>query len=147
MDIYTDGACSGNPGPGGWACVLVYKGIQKEMSGFVADTTNNQMELEGAIQGLSALNEPCEVSVYTDSAYLYQAFHNGWLRNWKRNGWVKSNGRDPVLNRDRWEELDRLCTKHKVTWHKVKGHSTNELNNLCDKLATGEIAAHARHRG
>lgn len=142
VDIYTDGACSGNPGPGGWACVLVYKGVQKELSGYEAETTNNQMELEGAIRGLRALTEPCAVDVYTDSAYLCQAFRNGWLKNWKRNGWTKANGKDPVLNRDRWEELDRLCSIHSVSWHKVKGHSTNRLNNRCDELATGEIAAH-----
>lgn len=143
VTIYTDGACSGNPGPGGWACVLIYQDAQKEMSGFDPCTTNNKMELEGAIQGLRVLNEPCLVDVFTDSSYLYQAFRNGWLRSWKRRGWIKANGKDPVLNRDLWEQLDELCSVHKVTWHKVKGHSTNRLNNRCDELATGEIAAHA----
>lgn len=146
VEIYTDGACSGNPGPGGWACVLLYGEARKEMSGFEPHTTNNQMELEGAIRGLRALKEPCMVDVYTDSSYMYQAFRNGWLRNWKRSGWVKANGKDPVLNRPQWEELDRLCSLHKVSWHKVKGHSNNTLNNRCDQLATGEIAAHAKGR-
>jgi len=138
VKIYTDGACSGNPGKGGWGAILVFGNIEKELSGFDPQTTNNRMELTAAIEGLKALKYPCEVELYSDSAYLVNAFEKGWLDSWKLNGW-RSSKKDEVLNRDLWEQLDELVRIHKVTWIKVKGHSDNEYNNRCDKLAVGEI--------
>ena len=138
VTIYTDGACSGNPGPGGWGAILMYKDKKLEISGYEAHTTNNRMELTAPIQALSRLKEPCEVSVYSDSAYLVNAFQKGWLTSWQRRNWIKSD-KKPVLNRDLWEELLELARVHQIRWHKVKGHSTNEINNRCDELATGEI--------
>ena len=138
VTIYTDGACSNNPGPGGWAAVLMYNKHQKEISGGESETTNNRMELLAAIKGLSALNQPCSVDVFTDSAYLYNGFTLGWLYNWQRNGWRTANKR-PVENRDLWEELYALNKKHTITWHKVKGHADNEFNNRCDALARAEV--------
>ena len=138
VDIYTDGACSGNPGPGGWGAVLSYKGHEREMSGYFEETTNNRMEITAAIEALSALKEPCSVSLYSDSAYLVNCFENGWIYNWARNGW-KRGGNDEVKNLDLWMELYRLHKIHRITFIKVKGHSDNEHNNRCDKLATGEI--------
>ncbi len=138
VTLYTDGACSGNPGPGGWGCVLIYKEKKRELSGYEPHTTNNRMELMAAIEGLSALKSACEVDLYSDSAYLVHAFEKGWLTNWQRNGWLKSD-KKPVENRDLWERLLSLTAEHKVRWHKVKGHSSNALNNRCDELATGEI--------
>jgi ribonuclease HI len=138
VKIYTDGACSGNPGKGGWGTILLYDGNEKVMSGYEQDTTNNRMELTAAIEGLKALKYPCRVELYSDSAYLVNAFNSGWIKGWKSNGWRNSD-KDEVRNRDLWEILDRLAAIHEVTWIKVKGHSDNELNNRCDKLATGEI--------
>lgn len=138
--LYTDGACSGNPGPGGWGCVLKYGEHRLELSGYESDTTNNRMELTAAIKGLEALKEPCEVDLYSDSAYLTDAFLKGWITSWKKNGWHKSN-KEPVLNRDLWERLIELTDMHSVRWYRVKGHSTNIENNRCDKLATGAIAS------
>jgi len=138
VQIYTDGACSGNPGPGGWAAVLIYGSSRKELSGYEPETTNNRMELTAAIMALKALKRPCEADVFTDSAYLCNAFEKGWLDNWLMNGWKKAD-RKPVENSDLWKEIAGLVKIHKVRWHKVKGHSDNELNNLCDKLATGQI--------
>lgn len=138
VTIYTDGACSKNPGPGGWGVVLMYGAHRKELSGSEPDTTNNRMELLAAIMGLSALNQPCKVDIFTDSAYLYNGFNSGWLYNWKRNGWRTANKR-PVENKDLWEELDRLNGLHSISWHKVKGHADNEFNNRCDSLARGEV--------
>ena len=138
VTIYTDGACSHNPGPGGWGCVLLYKTHRKEASGSEPDTTNNRMELTAAIEALRLLKRSCFVDLYTDSAYLYQAFEKCWLRNWKSNGWKTSNRKD-VENRDLWEQLDALCITHIVTFHKVKGHSDNEENNKCDLLARNAI--------
>lgn len=138
VDIYTDGACSGNPGPGGWGAVLLYGGHQREIAGFEAPTTNNRMELKAAIEALKALKEPCEVNLYSDSAYLVNAFLQDWLGKWQQRGWVNSK-KEPVENKDLWLELLQLTKKHRVHWIKVKGHSDNELNNRCDELARREI--------
>lgn len=136
--IYTDGACSKNPGPGGWGCVLMYKKHRKESSGSEPDTTNNRMELTAAIEALRLLKRSCSVDLYTDSAYLCNAFEKGWLDQWRRNGWKTAN-RHEVENRDLWEQLDALCVTHVVRFHKVKGHSDNVENNRCDKLAREAI--------
>lgn len=141
VTIYCDGACSYNPGPGGWACVLDYKGNQKEFAGFVEDTTNNRMELTAAMQGLLALKEPCNVSIYTDSAYIHNAFNNGWILAWQNNGWRKKD-KKPVENQDLWKELINLTKNHTVKWFKVKGHADDEMNNRCDKLAREQIKKH-----
>ena len=138
VSIYTDGACSKNPGPGGWAAILMYNGHQKEISGSEPDTTNNRMELTAAIKGLEALNQPCKACIFTDSAYLYNGFTAGWVYNWLNNGWRTANKR-PVENRDLWEELLKLSKKHSITWHKVKGHAENKYNNRCDELAVAEV--------
>lgn len=138
VTIYTDGACSGNPGPGGWGAILIYKEKKLELSGYEAHTTNNRMELLAPIEALARLKEPCEVDVYSDSAYLTNAFLQNWLGNWVRRDWVKSD-KKPVENRDLWERLLDYTKIHKISWHKVKGHADNPLNNRCDELATGEI--------
>lgn len=140
VEIYTDGACSGNPGPGGWGCVLIYGDQEKELSGFVPDTTNNRMELLAAIQGLSALKMPCDVSLFSDSSYLINAFVKGWIEKWQINGW-KTASKQPVENQDLWQELLRLTKLHTIRWNKVKGHADNPYNNRCDALATGQIKA------
>ena len=137
--IYTDGACSGNPGPGGWGAVLMYGQFKKEISGGEKMTTNNRMELMAAISALNALKEPCEVYLFTDSAYLCRAFSENWVTNWQRNGW-KTSGKKEVENRDLWELLIAHTHKHSISWHKVKGHSDNAYNNRCDELARGAIA-------
>lgn len=141
IDLYTDGACSGNPGKGGWGAVLIYNNIQKEFGGYEENTTNNRMELSAIVNGLKLLKEACDVTVYTDSAYVSNAFLQGWIDNWQKNGWRNSTKKQ-VLNQDLWKELLSLCEVHKVSFVKVKGHADNELNNLCDKIATGEIAKH-----
>lgn len=138
VEIYTDGACSGNPGPGGWAAILMYRGKERIVSGGEAATTNNRMELTAALRGLMMLNQPCDVSLYSDSAYLVDAMTKGWLYGWRRNNW-KTSGKDDVKNRDLWESLLLQIATHNVTWVKVKGHSTNEHNNRCDELARAEI--------
>ena len=138
ITIYTDGACSKNPGPGGWGCVLIYRNHRKEASGNDPMTTNNRMELTAAIEALRLLKRSCLVDLYTDSAYLCNAMNEAWLKNWKQNGWKTSNKRD-VENRDLWEQLDALCVTHTVKFHKVKGHSDNEENNKCDLLARNAI--------
>ena len=138
VTVYTDGACSNNPGPGGWAAILMYKKFKKEISGNEPDTTNNRMELTAAIKALEALNQPCTVELYTDSAYLCNAFRLGWLENWQSNGW-KTSGKKPVENKDLWMTLAELSATHNIVWHKVKGHADNEFNNRCDELARGEI--------
>lgn len=138
IEIYTDGACSGNPGPGGYGIVLKYNNIEKEYSGYEANTTNNRMELTAVIEALKLLKEPCNVTLYSDSAYTLNAFLLGWIDSWILNNW-KTAGKKPVLNVDLWQELLELTKKHNITWVKVKGHSDNELNNLCDKLARTEI--------
>ena len=139
---YTDGACSGNPGPGGWGVVLMYKDQSAELSGYESATTNNRMELLAAIKALSALKMPCSVKLYSDSAYLINAFQKHWLDSWQRHNWLKSDHK-PVENQDLWQELLRLSAIHKVEWIKVKGHADNPYNNRCDELARGEIRQHA----
>ena len=143
VTIYTDGACSGNPGPGGWGAILIYKEKRVELSGYDAHTTNNRMELLAPIQALQRLKEPCFVRVYSDSAYLVNAFRQHWLENWVRRSWIKSD-KKPVENRDLWEEILRQTKIHHIEWIKVKGHADNPLNNRCDELATGEIKQHRR---
>lgn len=141
VTIYTDGACSRNPGPGGWGCVLIYEGHRKEASGFQESTTNNRMEITAAIQALELLKKPCSVAVYTDSAYLCNAFEQKWLDRWQINGW-KTSGKKDVENRDLWEKLIGLCRVHDVAFHKVKGHADNLENNRCDELARRAIKEH-----
>lgn len=138
VTIYTDGACSGNPGKGGWGAVLLYADKQLELSGFEAETTNNRMELLAAIKALEALKAPCEVDLFSDSAYLVNAFEQGWIESWQKNGWKTAN-KKPVQNQDLWKRLVELCKTHQVRFHKVKGHSDNEHNNRCDALATAAI--------
>ena len=137
--IYTDGACSGNPGPGGWAAVLIYGEYKKEIYGGSKNTTNNIMELTAIIEGLKALKQECEVEVYSDSAYSVNAFNQGWIYNWIKKGWKTADGSD-VKNKELWQELYNLTKKHKVTFIKVKGHSNVELNNRCDELARKAIS-------
>lgn len=141
VTIYTDGACSGNPGAGGWGAILMAGDKKKELSGFDSETTNNKMELTAVIEALKALKKPCNVELYSDSAYVVNAFIQGWLENWKANGW-RGADKKPVKNIELWQELDELLKTHKVTFIKVKGHADNEFNNRCDALATGEIAKH-----
>ncbi len=136
--LYTDGACSGNPGIGGWACVLMYKDNQKQISGGEKLTTNNRMELTAIIEGLKLLKEKCIVEVYSDSAYAVNAINKDWITQWQLRNWKTSNKED-VLNKDLWEELLILLSKHKVQFIKVKGHADNEMNNLCDRLAVEEV--------
>lgn len=138
VDIYTDGACSGNPGPGGWAAILIAKGIEKELSGYCESSTNNRMELTAAIEGLKALKLPCDVSLHSDSSYVVNAFNLNWIENWRGNGW-RNSSKSEVSNLDLWLLLDELNRKHKVKWIKVKGHSDNEYNNRCDRLAVLQI--------
>ena len=142
VEIYTDGSCSGNPGPGGWGAVLKYGKAEKELSGGEKLTTNNRMELTAAIEALKALKEPCKVELYTDSKYLSDAFNEGWIYAWVKKGWKKTDGK-PVLNSELWEELYGLFKKHEITLHWVKGHAENEYNNRCDALATAETAKHS----
>ena len=138
LDIYTDGACSGNPGPGGWGVVLLYQGNRKELSGYQPETTNNRMELFAAIQGLSALKESCIVNLYSDSSYLINAFEKHWIDKWQRNGW-KTSTKQPVENQDLWKLLLIHVRKHQVRFIKVKGHSDNVNNNRCDEMAVAAI--------
>ena len=137
VTIYTDGACSGNPGPGGWAAILMAGGAKKEMSGGERDTTNNRMELMAVIEGLKALKRPCKVDIYSDSAYVVNAFEQNWIGKWVKNGW-KNSAKAEVANSDLWKELINLTAMHYVTFHKVKGHADNEFNNRCDELAVRE---------
>ncbi len=136
--IYTDGACSGNPGPGGFGAVLLFGGHRKELSGAESHTTNQRMELKAAIAALAALKEPCQVDLYSDSAYLVNAWQQNWLTNWQKNGW-KNAKKQPVENQDLWQQLLALADIHTVTWHKVKGHADNAENNRCDELAREAI--------
>lgn len=136
--IYTDGACSGNPGPGGWGAILMYQGNKKEISGGKTNTTNNVMELTAVIEALKLLKYPCEVELYSDSAYVVNAFIQKWIDNWMKNNWKTSN-KEPVKNQELWKELYDLTKIHKVKFIKVKGHSDNEFNNRCDELARNEI--------
>ncbi len=139
VTIYTDGACSGNPGPGGWAAVLMYNGQKKEISGGQKDTTNNIMEITAVIKGLETLKFPCEVDLYSDSAYVVNCFSQGWIYNWIKNNW-KTADKSPVKNKELWERLYDLTKKHKVNFIKVKGHSDNKFNNRCDELAREAIS-------
>ena len=143
VQLITDGACLGNPGPGGWASILRHNGRHKEIFGSVRETTNNRMELTAAIEGLRALKERCEVEVVTDSEYLKNGITK-WIANWKRNGW-QTSARKPVMNQDLWEELDELVNQHQVRWTWTKGHASHADNNRCDELAT-EAARNARAR-
>ena len=136
--IYTDGACSGNPGPGGWGTILMYKDIKKEISGGCKETTNNIMELTAVIEGLKLLKYPCEVDLYSDSAYVINAFLQGWIYNWLKNNW-KTSSNEPVRNKELWQKLYDLTKKHKVNFIKVKGHSDNEFNNRGDEMARNAI--------
>lgn len=136
--LYTDGACSGNPGDGGWGCVLIYKDNKKELSGGQKDTTNNIMEMTAVIKGLEALKRPCNVNIYSDSSYVVNTFEKGWLDNWMKNGWRTSDKKD-VKNKDLWMKLYELSNIHNITFNKVKGHSDDELNNRCDELARAAI--------
>lgn len=132
--LYTDGACSGNPGPGGWGTLLIWNGKEKVLSGGHPDSTNNRMEMQAVIEGLKALKRKCHVKVHSDSALIINAFTKGWIQNWQKNGWKKAD-KKPVENRELWEEMIHYVNKHKVSWIKVKGHSDNELNNRVDQLA------------
>ncbi len=135
INIYTDGACRGNPGKGGWGAILVYKGKEKELCGGEKQTTNNRMELSAVIAALSALKEPCHVILTTDSQYVVNAIEKGWLRSWQKNNWKKSD-KSAVLNVDLWEQLLPLLEMHKVDFMWVKGHNGHPYNERCDKLAT-----------
>ena len=137
VTIYTDGACSGNPGPGGWGAILEWNGVEKELSGGEAQTTNNRMELTGVIRALSALKEPCEVDLYTDSKYVLDALTKGWAKRWRARGWVKDD-RKPALNPDLWQTLLELTERHTMHYHWVKGHADNPKNNRCDQMAVAE---------
>ena len=138
VTIYTDGACSGNPGPGGWGAILMYKDNKKEISGGKKDTTNNVMELTAVIEALKLLKYPCKVNVYSDSAYVVNAFLQHWIIGWQRNNWKTSDKKD-VKNKELWQELIELTKVHDVTFFKVKGHADNEYNNRCDELARNAI--------
>lgn len=136
--IYTDGACSGNPGPGGWGSILMYKDNKKEISGGKTDTTNNIMELTAVIEGLKLLKFPCKVKLYSDSAYVVNAFNEKWIYGWLKNGW-RNSSKETVKNKELWQELYDLTKIHEVEFIKVKGHSDNEYNNRCDELARNAI--------
>ena len=137
VTIYTDGACSGNPGPGGWGAILSYKGAEKALSGGAAQTTNNRMELTAVIEALRLLKEPCVVELYSDSKYVIDALEKGWAWGWKRRGWVKAD-KKPALNPDLWDTLLGLTRQHEMHYHWVKGHEANEKNNRCDEQAVLE---------
>ena len=137
VDIYTDGACSGNPGPGGWGAILCYNGVEKEISGGEPHTTNNRMELLAVISALAMLKEPCEVTLYSDSQYVCNALERGWAKKWQANGWMRTK-KDPALNPDLWEKLLNHCDVHKVNVVWVKGHNNHPMNERCDRLAVAE---------
>ena len=143
VTIYTDGACSGNPGPGGWGAILSASGKSRELSGGEALTTNNRMELMAVIKSLELLTRPCDVKLYSDSAYVVNAFNQHWIEGWQKRGWVNS-AKDPVANKDLWEELLKLTNFHKVEFIKVKGHADNEFNNRCDELAVEQSRKYAK---
>ena len=138
VTIYTDGACSGNPGKGGWGAILIYGDKKKESSGAQEETTNNQMELTAPLEALKLLKKPCTVTLYSDSAYLINAFSQGWLDNWLKHGW-KTADKKEVKNKELWMQIYELTKIHQITWVKVKGHSDNAYNNRCDELATTAI--------
>lgn len=132
--VFTDGACSGNPGPGGWAALLQWNGREKEITGGAPDTTNNRMEMRAVIEALNAINQPCHVKIHSDSALIVNAFNQGWVDGWLKRGWKKAN-KKPVENRDLWEQMLTAMQPHDVEWIKVKGHADNERNNRVDRLA------------
>ena len=138
ITIYTDGACSGNPGPGGWGAILMYKNAKKEISGGMKNTTNNIMEITAVLEALKCLKVESDVQVYSDSAYVVNAFKQGWIYNWIKKGWKTASGEN-VKNKELWQELYELTKKHKVEFIKVKGHSDNEYNNRCDEMARNAI--------
>ena len=140
VTLYTDGACSGNPGPGGWGAILEYGGAEKELSGGEDSTTNNRMELTAVIRGLEALKEPCTVELYSDSKYVIDALQKGWAKGWRARGWIKSD-KKPALNPDLWQHLLELTEIHQVHCHWVKGHADNPKNNRCDQLAVEQWKA------
>ena len=142
VEIYTDGACSGNPGPGGWGAILRYKGVEKELSGGEPETTNNRMELTAVISALSALKEPCDVQLYSDSKYIIDAVTKGWAKSWKAKGWIKAD-KKPALNSDLWDELLTLLDKHTVEFIWVKGHAGHPENERCDRLAVEQSKLYA----
>ena len=137
VTIYTDGACSGNPGPGGWGAILRYKETEKELSGGAADTTNNRMELTAVIEALALLKESCVVELYSDSKYVIDGLSKGWAKGWQKRGWIKSD-KKLALNPDLWERLLALTDRHEMHYHWVKGHAENEKNNRCDQMAVAE---------
>ncbi|HAP93907.1 MAG TPA: ribonuclease HI [Desulfotomaculum sp.] len=141
VEIYTDGACSGNPGPGGYGIILKYKDVEKELSGGFLHTTNNRMELMAVIKGLEALKQPCRVTLYSDSQYIINAINKGWINKWRANNWFRSKDK-PAKNADLWKKLLSSAEKHKITWIWVKGHSTNTYNNRCDQLAVEASIKH-----
>lgn len=143
IEMFTDGACSGNPGPGGWGTILRYNGVEKELSGGEHETTNNRMEMMAVISGLKALKEPCEVNLYTDSKYVCDSVTKGWVYSWQKNNWRKAD-KKPALNVDLWEEMLLLLNKHKVTFFWLKGHNGHPENERCDKLAVIEAQKHAQ---
>lgn len=143
VTIYTDGACSGNPGPGGYGAILMYGQHKKELSGGDPNATNNRMELMGVITALKALNRPCQVDLYTDSQYVVNAIEKGWAKKWQANGWMR-NKKDKALNPDLWQSLLNLLEIHQVTFHWVKGHAENPYNNRCDELAVAESHKYKR---
>lgn len=136
--LYTDGACSGNPGPGGYGSILMYKENKKEISGYKETTTNNQMEMLAVIEGLKLVKEPCEIEIYSDSAYVVNAFNQNWIQSWIKNNW-KTASKTPVKNVELWKEMLNLLSNHKYKFIKVKGHADNEFNNRCDELARNAI--------
>lgn len=142
IEIYTDGACSGNPGPGGWGAVLRYGAYEKELSGGAAETTNNRMELTGVIEALRQLKEPCIVELYSDSKYVIDSLSKGWVYGWQKKGWIKSD-KKPALNPDLWAMLLDLTGQHEMHYHWVKGHAENEFNNRCDAMAVAEREKYA----
>ena len=142
VTIYTDGACSGNPGPGGWGAILEYMGHEKELSGGEKNTTNNRMELTAVIKALQALKEPCTVELYSDSKYVLDALQKGWAVGWRKRGWIKSD-KKPALNPDLWTILLDLVEMHDVRYHWVKGHASNPKNNRCDELAVAQTKKHS----
>ena len=137
VEVFTDGACSGNPGPGGWGSILRYKTVEKELSGYAPQTTNNRMELTAVVEALKALRESCEVVLYTDSRYLKDGI-TSWIKGWKRNGW-KTASKEPVKNKDLWEALDEATQRHKIEWNWIKGHAGHAENERCDQLARDAI--------
>ncbi len=137
VTIYTDGACSGNPGIGGWGAILIYNKISKEISGGELNTTNNKMELKAVIEALKSLKRECKIDIYTDSMYVKNGITD-WINNWKQNGW-KNSKKQAISNQELWQELDLLTKKHTIEWFWVKGHDNNELNERADKLARDEI--------